>query len=135
MYNLFNELFRSPFWGGTCENPGSTRLMKTNIKENQTGYELDMELPGYAKEDIRAELKDGYLTVTASKSSEKTEGGEDSKYIRKERFEGTSKRSFYVGEYLTEEDISAEYKDGILSLQIPKEPEPVKEEPKMIAIQ
>ncbi len=135
MYNIFNELFRAPFMTGFGDTTGTTKLMKTDIKENDNGYVLDMELPGYAKEDIKAELKDGYLTVTATKKSEKSEGGEDSKFIRRERFEGTSKRSFYVGEYLHEDDIKAEYKDGVLKLEIPKEPEPVKEEPKMIAIQ
>ena len=135
MFNIFNELFRAPFMTGSGDIAGSTKLMKTDIIENGNGYVLDMELPGYAKDDIKAELKDGYLTVTAKKTSEKSEGSEDSKFIRRERFEGTSKRSFYVGEYLNEDDIKAEYKDGVLKLEIPKEPEPVKEEPKMIAIQ
>lgn len=134
MYNIFNELFRAPFMTGSGDTTGTTKLMKTNIREKDNGYVLDMELPGYAKEDIKAELKDGYLTVTATKKSEVSEGGEDSKYIRRECFEGTCKRSFYVGEYLNEEDIRAEYKDGVLKLEIPKEQEPVREEPKMISI-
>lgn len=135
MYNLFNEMFRSPFFSGANDTAsGSTKLMKTNIRENEGGYVLDMELPGFAKEDIQAELKDGYLTVTATKKQETTDEG-NGKYIRKECFEGTCKRSFYVGDYLKEEDIKAAYQEGILKLEIPKEKEPEPVAPKMITIE
>ena len=107
--------------------------MKTNIRENDEGFILDMELPGFAKEDIQAELKDGYLTVTATRKQETTDES-SGKYIRKECFEGTCKRSFYVGDYLKEEDIAASYTDGILRLEIPKEKEPEPTQPKMITI-
>lgn len=133
MYNLFNEMFRSPFFSGTSDTATGSKLMKTNIREKENGYVLDMELPGFAKEDIQAELKDGYLTVTATKKNEQT-NEENGKFIRKECFEGTCKRSFYVGDYLKEEDIKAAYNDGILKLEIPKEKEPEPVAPKMITI-
>ena len=135
MFRIFNEMFRSPFVSGNSDTPGNTKLMKTDIKETEKGYTLEVELPGYTKENIQAELKDGYLTITATRTSESTENGEDGKFLRRERFEGTCKRSFYVGEYLHEEDIKAEFKDGVLILGFPKEPEPVPEQPKLITIQ
>ena len=133
MYNFFNEMFRSPFMSGSNDTAGSGKLMKTDIKENENGFALEVELPGFAKENIQAELKDGYLTITASRNGENAE--ESSKYLRRERFQGTCKRSFYVGEYLHEDDIKAEFKDGVLHLNFPKESEPQPEQPKLVTIQ
>ncbi len=133
-YDIFDEFFKSPFFSQPSEPATNSRLMKTDVQERKGDYLIDMELPGVAKEDITAELKDGYLTVTAKKSALKSEEDEETKYIRKERFEGVCKRSFYVGEYLNQDDIKAEYKDGILRLLVPKEPEPIPEEPKLISI-
>jgi len=135
IYNIFNEMFRSPFVSGGSDTAGTTKLMKTDIKELENGYTMDVDLPGLAKENIQAELKDGYLTITASKSSEAEDKGEEGKFLRRERFQGTCKRSFYVGEYLHEEDIKAEFKDGVLKLSFPKEKEPEPAQPKMITIQ
>jgi len=135
IYNIFNEMFRSPFVSGGSDTAGTTKLMKTDIKELENGYTMDVDLPGFAKENIQAELKDGYLTITASKSSEAEDKGEEGKFLRRERFQGTCKRSFYVGEYLHEEDIKAEFKDGVLKLSFPKEKEPEPAQPKMITIQ
>ena len=136
IYDAFNEMFRSPFFSGANDTQGSTgKLMKTNIQELEGGYVLDMELPGFARENIQAELKDGYLTVTASRNSDSSDEVINGKYIRKERFEGTAKRSFYVGEYLKEEDIKASYRDGVLRIEIPKEQEKLPEVPKMITIE
>lgn len=135
IYNIFNEMFRSPFVSGSSDTSGTTKLMKTDIKELENGYSLDVDLPGFAKENIQAELKDGYLTITATRSSETEDKNEEGKFLRRERFQGTCKRSFYVGEYLHEEDIKAEFKDGVLKLSFPKEPEPEPEQPKMITIQ
>ena len=134
MFNIFNEMFRSPFMGNTGENTGNSKLMKTDIMETENGFNLDMELPGFAKEDIQAELKDGYLTVTATKKEENEDKDKNGKYLRRERFQGTCKRSFYVGDYLNENDIKAEFKDGVLQLSFPKEPAPVEEQPKLISI-
>ena len=135
MYNIFNEMFRSPFMSGTNDTAGTGKLMKTDIKEHDNGFALEVELPGFTKENIQAELKDGYLTITATRKEETTEGSESSKFLRRERFQGTCKRSFYVGEYLHEDDIKAEFKDGVLHLNFPKEPEPVPEQPKLVTIQ
>ena len=134
MYAIFNEMFRSPFMSGSNDTTGTSKLMKTDIRELETGYALDIELPGFAKENIQAELKDGYLTITASKTEE-SESNAEGKYLRRERFQGTCKRSFYVGEYLHEDDIKAEFRDGVLKLSFPKESEPVPEQPKLITIQ
>jgi HSP20 family molecular chaperone IbpA len=110
-------------------------LMRTDVKEMEKGFEVSVSLPGVKKEDITAELKDGYLTITASTGTSKDEKDEDGKYIRRERFFGSAKRTFYVGEDVTEEDIKAKYEDGILTLDIPKkEAQPVVEQKKFINI-
>lgn len=131
---FFDDFFRSPFWGNTVEQVnGTSRIMRTDVKENDDGFVLNMELPGCSKEDIKVELNEGYLTVTATKSTTNEES-EQGKFIRKERFEGSCKRSFYVGDYANEENIKASYNDGVLKLEIPKQPEPAVEQPKMITI-
>ena len=134
VYNFFNEMFRSPFMSGANDTAGTSKLMKTDIREFENGYSLEVDLPGFAKENIQAELKDGYLTITASKTAD-NETSEEGKFLRRERFQGTCKRSFYVGEYLHEEDIHAEFKDGVLKLNFPKEAAPEPEQPKLITIQ
>ena len=113
----------------------TANVMKTDIKENDKGYELDVDLPGYKKEDIKAELKDGYLTISASNDNTKEEKDEDGKYIRKERYTGSVSRSFYVGKYVTEEDIHAKFENGILKLSVPKVDAPKVEENKYISIE
>ena len=131
---FIDDFFKSPFWNSTDDSfGGSTKIMRTDVKENETGYILSMELPGCAKEDINIELNDGYLTVSATRSSVKEEGG-NGKYIRKERFDGSCKRSFYVGDYPSESNVSASYADGILTLEIPKQPAPLPAAPKTITI-
>ena len=113
----------------------TANVMKTDIKENDKGYELDVDLPGYKKEDVKAELKDGYLTISASNDNTKEEKDEDGKYIRKERYTGAVSRSFYVGKYVTEEDIHAKFESGILKLSVPKVDAPKVEENKYISIE
>ena len=113
----------------------TANVMKTDIKENDKGYELDVDLPGYKKEDVKAELKDGYLTISASNDNTKEEKDEDGKYIRKERYTGAVSRSFYVGKYVTEEDIHAKFENGILKLSVPKVDAPKVEENKYISIE
>ena len=96
-------------------------MMKTDIKEQEDGYELEMDLPGFTKDEITAELKDGYLTISASKGLDKDEQEKETgKYIRRERYAGACQRSFYVGEDVTEQDIKAEFKHGMLKLFVPK---------------
>ena len=110
-------------------------MMKTDVKETDQGYELDIELPGYKKEDVRAQLKDGYLTVQAAKNMNNDEKNEQGAYIRRERYAGTMSRSFYVGDNVTEEDIHAKFEDGILKLSVPKKEAKKVEENKYITIQ
>lgn len=134
-FDLFDEMFRDPFFGRTYDN-ADTQIMKTDVQENDQAYVIDMELPGYAKEDVKAELKDGYLTITASKNQDNDQKDANGRYIRRERYTGTCKRTFYVGESVNQEDIKAGFKDGILRLAIPKkELQPAKDQPKLITIE
>ena len=112
-------------------------MMKTDIKEQEDGYELEMDLPGFTKDEITAELKDGYLTISASKGLDKDEQEKETgKYIRRERYAGACQRSFYVGEDITEQEIKAEFKHGILKLFVPKkEAQPKVENKKYVAIE
>ena len=111
-------------------------LMKTDIKEDDTSYELEMDLPGFKKEEVKVSLKDGYLTIAATKGLDQDEKEKETgKYIRKERYAGACERSFYVGENLTEEDIKAKFKHGILTLTIPKKEAKAVEENNYIAIE
>ena len=112
------------FWGN--QNNQKVDVMKTDVKENDKGYSVEIDLPGYKKDDVQATLEDGYLTISASKNSSNEEKDEDGKYIRRERFYGNCSRSFYVGEAVTDADITAKFEDGILNLTIPKkEPEQI----------
>ena len=111
-------------------------IMKTDVKENDAGYELDIDLPGYQKEDVKAELKDGYLTVSAEMKNEADEKDEAGKYIRRERYYGSCSRSYFVGEDLEQEDIKARFENGTLKISVPKkEPQPKVEEKKCIPIE
>ena len=130
--DFFDDMFK---WPTSYRKPASS-VMRTDVKDLGDNYELSMELPGYTKEDIKAQLKDGIMTITAEKKENKDEKDTDGNYIRRERYYGNCQRSFRVGEALTEEDIHAEFKDGILRITLPKEKEkPAVEENKYIAIQ
>ena len=111
--------------------------MKTDIKETEDGYELEMDLPGFTKDEIKVSLENGYMTISAAKGLDKDEQDKKSgRYIRKERYAGSCERSFYVGEDITEEDIKGEFKHGILTLNFPKkEAKPAVETNKYIAIE
>jgi HSP20 family molecular chaperone IbpA len=110
--------------------------MRTDVKEDSKGFELDIDLPGFKKEDVKAQLKDGYLTISAENSQTNDEKDSDGKYIRRERFFGTCSRSFYVGDDITEEDIKAKFENGILKVSVPKkEAQPVEEKNKFISIE
>lgn len=113
----------------------NTSLMNTDIKENDNDYELTMNLPGVKKEDVTAELKDGYLTIHATSNQNKDEKDEDGKYIRRERYSGSCNRSFYVGDAVTEEDIKANFENGTLKMTIPKKEAKVVPEKKFISIE
>lgn len=132
--NLFNDIFDDSFFRDGFGNQQMT-AMKTDIKEEEGKYLLDIELPGFGKEDINAELKDGYITITAKKEENKEEKDKEGNFIRRERYSGACQRSFYVGKDVKEEDIQAEFKDGILKLNIPKEePKKIEDQKKQIEI-
>jgi len=129
-FDLFgDDFFRDDFFKGEKNN-----LMKTDIKETDNSYILDIDLPGYKKEDIKVDITDGYLTINAKTSDEVNEE-EKGKYVRRERFMGEATRSFYVGEDIKEDEVKANFKNGILNLEIPKvSPEEKKSAKKYIEI-
>ena len=133
--DLFDDFFDDFGRRGTQASMTPVTLMKTDIQEKDNGYQLDIELPGYKKEDVQAELKDGYLTVSASAKTE-DDKGEKGRYLRRERYWGSCSRSFYVGKDVKQEDIKARFEDGILKISFPK-PELIapKEENKFISIE
>ncbi len=131
--SLLDDLFDYPT---RSYSYGTSDLMKTDIKDVDGGYELTMNLPGVKKEDVKAELKDGYLTINASTNSNKDEKDGNGKYIRRERYSGTFSRSFYIGEHVQMEDVKAKFEDGTLKLTFPKEEaKPVVEANRYIAIE
>lgn len=132
--NLLDDFFDFPF--GSNYTATDSSLMKTDIKEMENGYEVTMNLPGVKKEDVKAELKDGRLTISASSNSNKDEKDEEGRYIRRERYSGSCSRSFYVGDAVTEADIKAKFENGTLTMMIPKkEVQPAVENKKYIAIE
>ena len=111
-------------------------LMKTDVKDTENGYEVDIDLPGFKKDEITMKLENGTLTVSAAKGLDKDEENKEKKYVRRERYAGACQRSYYVGEDITEEDIKASFEHGILTLFVPKkEAKPAVEEKKYISIQ
>ena len=138
--DLFDEFMKDfPFYDDRAERKLYGRrgrnLMKTDIKETDEGFELEIDLPGFKKEEVKASLENGYLTITAAKGLDE-EKEEKGKYIRRERYSGVCERTFYVGEAVTENDIRGEFKHGILKLFVPKlEAKPAVEEKKYIAIE
>ncbi len=139
--NLFDDFFEFPFFDDRAERKlyghHAKNIMKTDIKEHKEGYELEIDLPGFQKDEIQAELKDGYLTISAAKQLTQDEKEKESgKYIRRERYAGSCQRSFYVGEEITQEDIKAEFKHGILKLFVSKkEAKPKVEQRKFVSIE
>jgi HSP20 family protein len=122
--NLFNDDwmdFSFPDVDKVLYGKHAKNVMKTDVKETDNSYEVDIDLPGFKKDEIEAKLENGYLTISAAKGLDKEEKDEkDGKYIRKERYSGAMSRSFYVGDELKQEDIKAKYEDGILKLSVPK---------------
>ena len=129
--NLLDDLFDDSF-----KSFNSTEMMKADVKELDHGYELSMNLPGVKKEDIKAELKNGYITVSASTENSSEEKDDEGSYLRRERFYGSTSRSFYVGENVTEADIKAKFDNGILKINVPKiEAKPEVEQNHYVAIE
>ncbi len=139
--NLFNDLFdedffRTPFSNLDSFKGNAGELMRTDVKENKDSYELQMSLPGIEKKDIKASLKDGYMTIDASTAADSNEKDDEGHYIRRERYQGSVSRTFYVGEAVKEEDIKARFENGILTITVPKKvEEPKVEEQKYISIE
>lgn len=113
----------------------ASHVMKTDVHEHEEGYEVDIDLPGFKKDEIHLDLENGYLSVNASKQLDKEEKNKKGKLIRQERYSGSMQRSFYVGENITEEDIKAKYEDGVLKLSVPKKEAKKIPEKKTIAIE
>lgn len=137
--SLFDDLFDDfarPVSSLMRYNTPAGNMMRTDVKETAGGYELDIDLPGYKKSDVQAELKEGYLTISASTNKNEDEKDKDGKYIRRERYYGACSRSFYVGKAVTQQDIKAKFEDGILKVTVPKkEDKPEIEQSKYIAIE
>jgi len=134
--DLFDSFFEYPY--GTRKTMEDVKpVMETDIKENENAYELQISMPGVKKENITAELKDGYLTIASTVEKNNDEKGEDGKYLRRERYTGSARRSFFVGKDMKQEDIKAKLENGVLTLEIPKQEEkkPEVEEKKYIAIE
>ena len=131
----FDEKFftekKDPLYGKNV-----SRLMKTDVRETEKTYELDIDLPGFKKDEISAKLDNGYLTVSASKGLNKDEQDKKGNYIRQERYAGAMSRSFYVGDHVTEKDIHPKYENGILRFSVPKEEKkPIEEKKHYISIE
>ena len=124
--NLFDDFFSDPFemMMPQSRNPlygkHAKNLMKTDVRETENSFEVDMDLPGFKKDEVNLELKDGYLTVSADKALDKDKKDNEGRYFRQERWSGSCSRSFYVGENVKPEDVHAKFEDGILKLSIPK---------------
>jgi len=125
--NLFDDFFNDPFGMMNVSeghNPlygkHAKNLMKTDVRETEGTYELDVDLPGFTKDEVNVELKNGYLTIQASKGLDKEQSDKKGKYIRQERYAGACSRTFYVGEDVEPEDVTAKFENGILQLSIPK---------------
>ena len=138
--DLFNDDFMNGFKFPDVDKvlygKHASNVMKTDVRETESGYEVDIDLPGFKKDEISASLENGYLTISASKGLDKDEEQKDKKYVRRERYAGAMSRSFYVGEHVAVEDIHPKYENGILSFTVPKkEQKAVEEKNKFISIE
>ena len=128
-FDLFGDVFDDGFFGRN-----ESKVMKTDIKELDDGYELLVDLPGFTKENLDLSIDNGYLTINAKTDSDKEEK-EEGKYVRRERYSGEFSRSFYVGDDITEDDIKASFKNGVLNVKVPKKEVTKKDEKKYIDIE
>ena len=140
--NLFDDFFDDnfgmyPMWNGRNPLYGkhAKNLMKSDVRETEDAYELDIDLPGFKKDEINLKLEQGYLTISAAKGLDKDDEDKNGRYIRRERYTGACSRSFYVGTQLKPEDISAKFEDGILKIHLPKAAPRLPQQPNLIAIE
>ena len=129
--SVFDDFFGTPFF----TTRSTDNMMKTDIKENDSNYELTIDLPGIKKEDVKAELNDGYLTISAESSTSNDEKDDKGRYICRERYSGSYSRSFYIGDGVTQSDISAKFENGTLKLTVPKKEAIPAKQAKYIAIE
>ncbi len=137
MFNDFDRNFFRGMWRPEqmLYGKNAQHMMKTDVREMEGGYEVDVDLPGFRKDEIRLELHNGNLTITAEKAMEKKDESKEGKLLRQERYSGVMSRSFYVGDHVTEEDIKARYEDGVLHLMVPKKEAKKVDEKKTILIE
>ncbi len=140
--NLFDDFFnddfslfpampaRDPLYGKHAKN-----LMKTDVRETNGSYELDIDLPGFKKDEVNVDLKDGYLTIQAAKGLDKDQQDESGRYIRRERYAGACSRSFYVGDGVEPQEVTARFADGILRVTLPKREQKALPQSSRIAIE
>ena len=125
--DLFDNVFRAPVFGGQS-------LMKTDVREKDGKYILDIEMPGYKKEDVKISLYNGTLTISAERHSSNEEKDDTGRMIRQERYSGSCSRSFYVGGGIKDTDVHASFTDGILKIELPTEQKKEEEEKRFIDI-
>ena len=124
--NLFDDFFSDPFGMMVPQSRDplygkhGKNLMKTDVRETENSYELDIDLPGFKKDEVTVDLQDGYLTISAAKGLDKDESDKKGKFLRQERYAGSMSRSFYVGDDVESADVSAKFEDGILKISVPK---------------
>lgn len=138
LFDNFMEDFAFPAFGDMNKalyGKNAASLMKTDVKETDAEYEVDIDLPGFQKDEIKMQLEKGYLTVSAAKGIDRDEKNEEGRYVRRERYAGNISRSFYVGEQITAEDIHPRYENGILTFRFPKEDKKQVEQKQFIAIE
>lgn len=134
MDDFFEDFANSSFY--RPNRIGTVPAMKADVQELDNSYQIDLELPGFQKEDLHAELKDGYLTIKATHQTSDEEKDSKGRYIRQERYTGHYQRSFYVGEDVTPEDVHVAFENGVLKLTVPKkEQQPKVNESKTILIE
>ena len=135
LFDDFMDAFDFPDIDKKLYGKHAPHIMKTDVKEKDNIYEVDIDLPGFKKDEIQIQLENGYITVSAAKGLDKDEKDKDGKYIRRERYSGNVSRSFYVGDKVQKEDIHPKFENGILSFTVPKEQNTVEENSHYIAIE
>ncbi len=135
LFDDFMDGFAFPNVGKVLYGKHEPAIMKTDVKEKENAYEVDVDLPGFKKDEIQMELENGYLTIHAVKGLDKDTKDKDGRYIRRERFAGNVSRSFYVGDHVQQEDIHPKFENGILSFELPKDQKAVEKKSNYISIE